>query len=331
MIDSVISRIPGKVPLLVKSRTWWHHSIRGAREVMKIVLDVPNVTEHGMYYVGNRPRLATVTAVKFISDSLLVASHLVGQSLFLIQFNRFSGQYKVLQMLETQANGNRCSTDLLDYNEKDLILTSNCEHMNASLYQIENHCLTYLETVEMPGIKTGFCHGAKFVSWHPDWVCLATTTGERNLAIIDIQSSKLIYTWNDADWKPKDICFPAPQQVAIMYSMVPARKELPAAHVPYVSKIQLIEIDSDFKKHRILSETFIEGSHLDGCHFSGNQLYVPSQMYDLVHVFKFTTHQFYHIYDLKGYNFPHGIDIDKEHQLMAVTNYGDHSIYLRRL
>jgi hypothetical protein len=298
---------------------------------MKIVLDAPNVTGHRMYYVGQRPRLASVTAVKFIGDSLLVASHTVGQSLFLIQFDSFTGQYKVLQVLETQANGNRCSTDLLDYNGKDLILSSNCEQMNASLYRIENQCLTYQETIEIHGIKTGFCHGAKFVSWYPDWVCLATTTGYRNIAIIDIKSRKLIYTWNDGDWKPKDICFPAPQQVAIMYSMVPPRKELSTAHAPYVSKIQLIEIDSDFKNHRILSETYLEGTHLDGCHFSGNHLYVPSQMHDLVQVFKLAAHKFHHIYDFKGFCLPHGIDIDKENRLMAVTNYGDHSIYLRRL
>lgn len=152
MIDRVISRVLSKAPLLVKSHTWWHHSIRGTREVMKIFLDVPNVTAHGMYYVGMRPRLASVTAVKFISDSLLVASHMVGQSIFLIQFSRFTGQYKV-----------------------------------------------------------------------------------------------------------------------------------------------------------------------------------PSQMYDLAHVFRLTSHQFYHIYDLKGFNFPPGIDIDKGNQLVAVTNYGDHSIDLRRL
>lgn len=298
---------------------------------MKIVLDIPNVTQHGLYYVGNRPRLASVTAVKFISETLLVASHTVGQTLFLIEFNWFTNQYRVLQMIETQAHGIRCSTDLLDYNGKDLVLSSNCEQMNASLYRLVNRRFTYLETVEIPGVKKGFCHGAKFVSWHPDWVCLATTTGDRNIAIIEPQSQKLIYYWNDGDWKPKDICFPRPRQVAIMYSMVPPRKELNAAHDPYISKIQLIEIDPDFKSHNILSETYLTGSHLDGCHFIRNQLYLPSQMKDLVHVFKLKGHQFYHFYDIKGFNLPHGVDVDKGNKLIAVANFGDHSIYLAKL
>lgn len=119
---------------------------------MKIVPDVPNVTGHGMYYVGVRPRSASATAVKFISDSMLVASHLVGNRASPKNFARLPGNTK-------------------------------CQ--------------------------------VKCMIWY-------------------------------------------------MYSGV-------------------------------------------------------------------TAHEFYHLYDLKGFNFPDGIDIDKGNQLVAVTNYGDHSIYLRRL
>ncbi len=309
-------------------RTWWKRKTIGNHPQLKIKLEDINHTDYGPFYVGKRKRLASCTSVKFIDHQHLVTASMVGQHLYLIQFDIKQGTFKVLSRIRSQSDEAPCSTDLMDYDGNQLILTSNCEAQSASLYRLDRQMIAYEKDLKVKDVKSGFCHGARFVSWRKDLVCLCTTTGDRNIILMETDGQKPILVFNDGEWKPKDVCFPADHLMIILFSFKAAnRKEVSIMK----SKLQMVKLHSDLSGYDVITELQIDNSHLDGCHFSNGRLYVPNQNLDNVQVYSVSMTRIKHIFDLQGYSFPHGIDINNEGNLLAVTNYGDNSIDIRQL
>ena len=298
---------------------------------MKITVDAANVTRHGAYFIGARSRLATMTAVDFISKDLLVATHFLGQKMFLIHFDLAANKWEVLQSLDTTANGVPCSTDLLEYDGTDRILTSNLEQRNVTLYRIENRRVYVEETISAKGMNPELVHGVGFIPWDPTLFCMSTTSGDLNNLIVNITTQELVYAWNDGKWVPKDICFAQDHQAIIVSTeSYPSRNATDAKRL-LRSKIQLIRVKPDWTGHKVLSEVSIVNSQLDSCVFNNGRIYVTDQLRDQILVLRLSNSKLRHNYSIKGFNFPHGIAVETANYLMAVTNYGDSCVELRNI
>src|SRR5207253_10290711 len=93
---------------------------------------------------------------------------------------------------------------------------SNCEHKSVSLYSVDRQTWKVKHVRDYEESEMGFCHGAKFypydadifvaTSYKPDW-CVYFKT---------FSSGQIIYKISCAPFLPKDICFPADNQIIVI-------------------------------------------------------------------------------------------------------------------
>jgi len=324
---------PGQIinRFLHRFRTNVRQRFKPSHDVLTIPLKDQNLTKHGEFYIGDRKRLATCTSVKFIGNNRLVAGHMVGRYLSLIKFDIDNQTHEVLDYIETSSAGNLCSTDLLDFDQKDALITSNCESNSASLYEIVGDSIVHRSDLIIDKDLTGFAHGAAFIPWDESLVCVATTTNQRNVIILDRETHQVRYTINDGDWKPKDVCFPGSNQMIVAYSYFPATPQNRVKGTDLMTKLSWFGFDEGCGSHHVISETYVDNCQADSCVFKNGHLYLPNQNRDIVHVFKESKNKLRLQYDILGFDFPHGIDVHREQNLLAVTNYGSNTISIRNL
>src|SRR5262249_13005063 len=77
-------------------------------------------------FVGDRPRLATASAVRFLDAQTLVCTSLLPRKIYLIRFDLQAGSYTVLDRADTMFGGKTAETDLCDTDGSGSIVTSNC-------------------------------------------------------------------------------------------------------------------------------------------------------------------------------------------------------------
>src|SRR4051812_38789986 len=102
---------------------------------MVIELENLNNSEYGEFYIGSRKRLASCTGVAFVDESRLIATSLVGKRMYLIRFDLASGDCEVEQAVSTRYGGEDVVTDLVAYDGRGSIATSNCELDSMTLYR----------------------------------------------------------------------------------------------------------------------------------------------------------------------------------------------------
>lgn len=329
LIES-INPSPG---IFIKSKVWLYSRLKYSSELLRIHLKDINRTSYGKYFVGDRKRLATATAVKFVDNTRLVAANTVGLYLVLIDFDLKKRRFKIIDEQETIFDNKHTIVDLLDYDGKGNILSSNCDMQSASIYELKGNSLQHKSDIKVDKKIGGFTHGAKYLPWNTDIICLAKTTNCPGLIFVERSSGQVRYILDNAPWLPKDVCFPAENEIIIISSAVPARKDLKDDRFGsrYMSKITWISLDPKLRDHQIITEVLVNNCHVDGCHFYRDMVIFPNQHLDKVHVYKAKNYKIKPYFDISGYNFPHGIDVDSDSGLLAVTNYGDNSISIRKL
>ena len=98
---------------------------------------------------------------------------------------------------------------------------------------------------------------------------------------------------------------------------------------PYQSKISLIALDLNKQQNDVVDVAFIDACNADCCQWVGDRVYLTNQMSDRVVVYRVTDDRLVFDRNIEGYDFPHGLDVG--HDLLAVTNYGDNTIDMKRL
>lgn len=292
-----------------------------------IPLDFPNTSGSPALFVGERQRLATATAVRFLDRHRLIAAHLAGQRLSLLERIEPEGAWRVTSSLQTTYLGRPVCTDVLDVAGNQLIVTSNCGANSISFYRLAGNRIVHQADIEPADEEQGFCHGAKFLPGG-SVVCATCTTGRRNLYFFSVPEGKLIYKFNDGDWRPKDACFIDAGRMLVFFSRGNATR---AAGKPFESKISCVDLDLAGKSHRVRFETFIDRCQFDCGTFRDGLVYMNNQMRDTVVVMAVKRDRLVQVREWGGFHFPHGLDVLPAERLMAVTNYGSSDIFLCRL
>ncbi|MFM2294138.1 MAG: hypothetical protein RLZZ350_551 [Verrucomicrobiota bacterium] len=274
-------------------------------------------------FIGTRARLSTATAVRFVDARRLLATSLVGRRLYLIEFDVASGQHKVLSAVDTQFAGRSMMTDLMDYDGREFVVTSDCGKCAVSLYRLADNELSFVKDFPIAPPDSAFCHGARFVP-PGDVICATFSTGFQ-IFFISKATGEIIYQFTDGDWRPKDVNFISPTKMVVLFARATAAF---AARDTYASKVSLITFDLAQKTHTIISELVTEDSHVDCCRYADGRVYVNNQMRDSLLILRVENDRLVFEQEHFGYDFPHGVDVLPAANLLAVTNYGSNSIFL---
>jgi len=291
---------------------------------MNISFEQRNPKGMTAHWAAGRQRLATCTSVRLIDQHTLVCASLVGQAMYLLNFNLDSGIYRVIERIDTVANGATVCTDLLAFDGKDLLATSNCEDSSVSFYRLAENRLRYESELRIHGADAGFCHGVAFAP-DCDLICVAIQAGGRSLQLWSRTSGELVARYIDPGWMPKDVVFIAPKTILALFSQAASAKDVVKK---IESKIVLIEFSADWQTHLLRGEWVLHDSQFDCVVHSNGYVFVSDQGHDQVQCFHLGE-SLRKIQNFDGYTFPHGIDFDAASGLLAVTSYGDNSLDLR--
>jgi hypothetical protein len=289
-------------------------------------MEARNSSGHSEYFVGDRKRLATCTGVRIVDANHIVCSSLAGQQIYLWRRTAGGDNWVVIDSVNTTYYGERVCTDLIDHDD-GFFITSNCAENSVSLYRLVGHRLLHAQDYPINDPDTGFCHGAAFVPGGR-LLCATTQTKGRNIYLLCRQSGAVVYRFSDEDWLPKDVAFLDSSKLLIGYTRAHAGKEPTTATG---SKFALVSLAEDYRSHRVEWESPVALAQIDSISHSFGELMVTAQNNDAVHRFILRPDGLDHAEKLTGFNFPHGVDLDRAAGILAVTNYGDNTLELRSL
>jgi hypothetical protein len=293
---------------------------------MAIPLVAPNRSGDPEYFVAKRKRLATATSVRFLDDHHLVASHLVGQRLFLVSFDFDAGSCTIEDEIPTTFQGRPAITDLLDVDGSGGIAASNLHERAVSLYRIRDGKLVHERDLPIRDGSEGSCHGVRFMP-PGDVICATCITNGRFVYFLSASTGEILYRFNDGEWVPKDVCFIDRERLLVISCSGGPRR---SSGSRYESKAALIRLDLAGQRHERVSELVLPSCHVDGCAYADGVLYFTDAVRDCIRVCRVTGDALSLEESLPGYSFPHGIDVLPSAGLMAVTNYGSSDIVITR-
>jgi hypothetical protein len=297
---------------------------------LTIRIDAPNRSVHGPLFVAGRKRLATVTAVRFLSHERLLATHLVGKRLYLIRYDLAARTHTVECEVPTTFGGDEVVTELVDFDGRELVATSSFSPPSVTLYRLEGTRLTHFRDLPIPDPDADGCHGVKFVPGR-DVVCATCTNKERQIYFLSTTTGEILYQFGDGAWRPKDVSFVDDGRMVVISSS--GNPGLRASR-EYRSKISLLAFDLQRRRHTYLAEVQLDRSHVDSCVHQDGRVYFSStdRRGDCVRVGRVGPDRI--VVDTRlsnGYSFPHGVDVLPGAKLLAVTNYGTSDIVITRL
>lgn len=232
---------------------------------------------------------------------------------------------------EPQSTLELCWTDLLDFNGKDLLLTSNMWQATQTLYKIEGHRIEYLKTVPRATAERKFCHGAAF---HPTQHGIIGTANfdVSQVEIVDYEREKLLLLIPFPQGvKPKDLTWINDNHLMVAHTTSDVVDHA-TDHIPR-SGLALYRIEADYQGYQLVAEEFIEDSHSDAVIFCDGLVFTGNQPSGEIHIYRLFQEgnapcvwRFTHVASLGGYPDPHGIAFHKDTGLLAVTNYGDNTV-----
>jgi hypothetical protein len=278
-------------------------------------------------FIGERSRLASCTGVKLVDKERLVACNLVGQRMYLVRYDLDRGRHEIEDCIPTRFGDKDVCTDLIDGDNRNRFVTSNCEHSSVSIYRLKNKRLQFEKDLPIPEEKPGYCHSARFVPPDGEIICTTTVTCEKSVYFLRVKSGEIVCKLrdNDNEWRPKDVCFLDDSRIFVIFTHGGPRLGKAAS---YDSKVSLIALNIESGRHEVISELMING-HVDSCRHFGERLYITNGGRDCVTIVRFKGNRLTLDHEMLGYNFPHGIDLLPG--VLAVTNYGNNSIVLSKM
>jgi len=277
-------------------------------------------------WVGDRRRVARTTGVRFVADDAFVVTDLAAMRMARVRVD-LSSETAVVEraVTTTDSGGTQVSTDLLDYDPgRGWLATSDCAVFGLSLYDAGS--LRRLGQVRLPFAA----HGLAFV---PDSEAICATSfivgPPHVVAFFDLGSSRLLFEYGiEPPWIPKGVAFAAPGLSASVWcSRPPIADPAPAPD----ALVLLERVDPVRGTRSERARLILPGCHTDECRFdvSRGLLYVNDQAGDVVYEIEVRADTLSVRQKVVGFDFPHGLDV--RDGVLAVTNYGDASVRLRRL
>jgi DNA-binding beta-propeller fold protein YncE len=304
----------------------------------KSILSESNDKKYVPYFVGTRLRYATCSGVSWFNGLHLAVVNLYGNNLRVYKFDPFSVQ-PITLLIESTAG--------LSYPENVAIspdgLTMAIAHSLSSEHGLSVQKVNELSLesdLTRKMIRLGTYHGLDF---SPDSRFLAVTeiAGSGSIEVINSQTHEntCILKHLHQDLKPKGISFSSDGFfVAIVYA-ANIISSMQTKKTPLVIDIHAY----DFKTGQINSDALTSirianecGASYENCAFLPNIgdeyiLLVTNQSEDSVEKYSFNSknNKIINVGLLADQmSFPHGIDVSRDGRYIAVTNYGDDTIWI---
>jgi hypothetical protein len=277
-------------------------------------LEIPQV------FVGDRPRLSTVTSVILLSPNLMVCSHFNGCKMFVIKFDLPSSTFEVVQELDTTYGGQKCETDLLASDDCGNIVSTNFFKNSCTLYLYENNRIRFARDLEYNAGNR--VHGLKFID--KDTIAVTSRHDHSGVHFFDFNTGQMKAVYRTQEISIQDIALTADD---IMVMISGAGTPLIRPKQIYSSRASLIRFDIEKNMFTRIKDYDFPSAHFDNVISHENVLYITDQYNNKV--IKLAPNDLQYLGELEGYNFPHGIDV--RYGLIAVTNYGNNTISIRPL
>lgn len=286
-----------------------------------MVIHLPELpTDHQIVYIGERSRVSSATSTVIVDGHSLVACHFNGCMMFLIRFDMGSGKYELIDQIQTEFQGRSTETDLMSWDGRGNIVTTNFFHHTCSFYRLRDDKLAH--NADSPVRIGDFVHGVKFYS--PDVVAVTSRKKHGGVYFINRRTNKLEWVLRVPKLSVQDICFLSPTRAAVISGY---GSPLFRAFNIYDSVIHLVDFVRGEQRVKVCGKRVFNASHLDNIIHYGGRLYITDQYNNSVVVLDPESLETLH--EHVGYDFPHGIDVN--HGLLAVTNYGTNTIEVRRI
>lgn len=259
--------------------------------------------------VGNRNRFSTVTAVSFITETLLLVATFNSKRIRLIEILE-DNSYNILDEVKT-----RHCPDLMDY-KNGVVLTSDYPHGepngHASIYDIINNKIIFRKEIVLKNTKA---HGGRILD---DKTIIITSNSDHNRGclFIDVGSGEILKNFNNFQYYPKNV-YIGDNKLFIVSS----------ESLPQIGKITIIKKSIlnvfDINTFEKIDEITFDGQ-TDSIVMKDEKGFITVQGDDTVVCYTFIDNRLEYIGRITGFNFPHGIDAIENK--IAITNYGDNTV-----
>lgn len=271
-------------------------------------------------YVGERSRPSSVTSVVLLDPNTLACCHFDGCKIFIFRFDLEKGTYYLLDFIDTTFSQEKCQTDLIASDGRGNLIVTNAHKQTCSLYRYENEKISHAKDLQTN--VGNFTHGIKFYS--SNIIAVTSRYNSGGVFFIDYVKDELIYHLRIPNVSVQDVCFFSQNRAAIvMTNGSPAY----GPKIPYPSALLLIDLKIEGGAPNVIKQRVLDNSHLDCIVEYKNQLYFTDQYNNKVIICE--PESLKSTNEMHGYSFPHGLDVN--HGIIAVTNYGNNTVELRRL
>lgn len=289
-------------------------------------------------YIRQESVRACATGVVFVASKRIAVVDLAGCSLYLYDIDMDAGRVELLdsRMTTDECDKRVCFSDLIDYDGDRLLVCSNMWLGSQTLYRMDGERLRALKTIPRLSAGRSFCHGVQFHPFRQHIIGTANFHASR-VEFIDWKQERVLLSIPFPEQQsPKDLVWIDPEHVLVVHS---SSDVLPGQNLTIPrSALALYRLDIDTGTYALVAEQWIEDSHTDCVIFRGGLVFVSHQDGHKVLVYRLSpettaagTWRFEPLAPLEGYNRPHGLAFNELTGLLAVTNYGDNSVRIRRL
>lgn len=287
----------------------------------ELIIPIENLSlETPQVFVGDRPRPSTVTSVIFLSPNLIVCSHFNGCKMFVIKFDLLSNAFEVVQTLDTTYNGQKCETDLLASDDYGSIVSTNFFKHTCTLYEYRDGKINYGRDLKYNA--GDHVHGLKFID--KDTIAVTSRHNHSGIHFFDFHSSEKKAVYKTEEISIQDIALTSDDTLVMISG---AGTPLIRPKQIYSSRASLIRFDIEKNIFTRIKDCDFPSAHFDNVISYENILYITDQYNNKV--IKLAPNNLQYLGELRGYNFPHGIDV--RYGLIAVTNYGNNTISIKPL
>ena len=287
----------------------------------ELVIPIENLSlSTPQVFVGDKPRLSTVTSVIFLSPNLIVCSHFNGCKMFVIRFDLPSNTFDVVQELDTTYGGQKCETDLLASDDCGNIVSTNFFKNTCTHYEYKDGRVRFIRDL---GYNAGNrVHGLKFIN--KDNIAVTSRHDHSGIHFFDFNSGEMKAVYKTEEISIQDIALTADDTMVMISG---AGTPLIRPKQIYSSRASLIRFDIEKNIFTRIKDCDFPSAHFDNVISYENVLYITDQYNNKV--IKLAPNDLQYLGELGGYNFPHGIDV--RYGLIAVTNYGNNTISIKPL
>lgn len=287
---------------------------------LQIKLDDMNPYGHQALFIGGLSRLATATSVKILDRDTIACCHFIGRKIYLIRIGRDLSGWQVLDCTDTVFNGKPEVTDLCDADADGNIIVSHFHRHECSQYQRVGERILFVR--DLPFNVGDFVHGVKF--YRPDVIAITVVRGPfTGVNFYSLRSmERLLHV--PMPVKTQDVAFLSDRSMVVITAAGAPKRQ---AQALYPTGIHRVNFSLEEQAHEIVAGASFEGCHFDSVVHHEGRLYVTDQGNDCVRILDPV--DLGQIGEIRGYDFPHGLDI--RHGMIAVTNYGNNTVDIRRL